>query len=253
MDDDVAVETLEKLIRLELIPPSQLTTSVAESGYFSYQRLYEALKFQSMVPALLPLTWDSKTSSHQYRRSLPIWKESKKLIAEATREDRHGVYALQEVAPFKSGSVCQWSIEVMTLCSHAWAWVGITTFPSIYDPELWLGMQCVGWVYGSDGAACHNEESATPTSYDIKFPEYAEGSLVTMTLDLRNDTGDVVDDDDETSGTLYASVDGGVPFLLFSGLCKALKENPAVEGFIPAVSLCKPGIMRLVDLKAPED
>jgi hypothetical protein len=69
-------------------------------------------------------------------------------------------------------------------------------------------------------------------------------------LNLRNHTGD---EDDETSGTLYASVDGGVPFLLFSGLCKVLKGNPAAQGFIPAVSLCEAGRVRLVDFKTLED
>ena len=101
-------------------------------------------------------------------------------------------------------------------------------------------------MYYSNGSAKHD--------YVLKaivgeHPSYTVGSKITFTLNLEpNQKG---------NGTLSAQIDrDGGSFILFTGLCKHLKavtvgkvHPKEVRGFVPAVTVDRPGRVRLVDIR----
>jgi BTB/POZ domain len=222
--DDATATELGKHIRLDLIPLPRLTTTVADSEMFSHKRLFEAVKVQTNAFNERGGLFDCQ----EHRRPLPLWKESRSLVSKAKFSSHHCVDTL-DVHPITDG-LHQWTIKVGVWCNCI-AGLGIA-LPE-YDPEKWLGLQSVGWVYGSNGEAYHNDVSgARAYGYGTHakistHPTFQKGSVITLTLDLLTD--------DESNGSLFASVDGRPSFLLFSHLRQAIEQRGG--GFLPAVSL----------------
>jgi BTB/POZ domain len=137
--------------------------------------------------------------------------------------------------------------------------------PYRIDPNQWLGSQVSGWVYGSNGSACH-AMGHNNYYYGDRRPVFDQGSIITFVLDLTpcslsasssSSTGTLGTPSSPTrrrgvgaiggsggiGGTLSASVGGLPTCLLFSNM---LAELPPDYGFVPAISLRKPGRVRFL-------
>jgi hypothetical protein len=142
--------------------------------------------------------------------------------------------------------------------------------PYRIDPNQWLGSQVSGWVYGSNGSACH-AMGHNNYYYGDRRPVFDQGSIITFVLDLtpcslsssvsvstsssmgtlgtpssptrRRGVGAIGGSSGGGGGTLSASVGGLPTCLLFSNM---LAELPPDYGFVPAISLRKPGRVRFL-------
>ena len=123
-----------------------------------------------------------------------------------------------------------WRLEVVGLRSVAW--LGVVIEPEFLDLSKFLGNnQAHAWVYGSSGETAHMVKT------DSGLPRFYKGSTIKFTMDLRPEN--------VFNGTLHASVDGEEAFAIFTNLRKELEGRDG--GFVPAVSLCAPGRVRLCD------
>jgi hypothetical protein len=93
---------------------------------------------------------------------------------------------------------------------------------------MWLGRHERGWAYGSHGAACH-ATGQDNGPYNCIHPKFGAGDVVMLTLDL---TG---------GGVLKGAVNKGESFVIFENL-----KSEGTPSFVPAISLRKPGCVRLV-------
>ena len=222
-----AAREMSKHVALERIRPSDLKNIVKPSGLVSQEQLLHAYETHAMeAEANSNVFWVGK-------RSTALWQgsESDTITSEG---DCHGVEALRACMTIRSG-VWKWSIKVEELCDLTWIGVLSTAHP--ISTDTWLGKQAGGWVYGSNGSACHaTGQDGGP--YLESFPKFQAGSVVTMKLDLRKE------------GVLSASIghDKSTPFRLFTGMKSAFAPNQEV-GFLPAVSLRSPGKIRLLGMQ----
>jgi len=222
-----AAREMSKHVALERIRPSDLKNIVKPSGLVSQEQLLYAYETHALeAEANSNVFWSGM-------RSTALWQgsESDTITSEG---DCHGVEALRACMAIRSG-VWKWSIKVEQLCDLAW--IGVLSTAHSISTDTWLGKQAGGWVYGSNGSACHaTGQDGGP--YLESFPKFEAGSVVTMKLDLRKE------------GVLCASVGHAksTPFCLFKGMKSAFAPNQEV-GFLPAVSLRSPGKIRLLGMQ----
>ena len=162
--------------------------------------------------------------SFKRRRSLPAWKtpDLEKSSHMITAKSKTQEILSLEHCPIKSGS-CRWAFEVVE--SSEYFWIGMHGM--VLGKLRFWGFKNDGTVYSS-----------------IKFEprsllRFETGSKVTFKLNLASD--------DEGNGTLGASVDGGIYHELIRNLRIEIDGN--CDGFVPAVSMNKPGCIKLLDFK----
>jgi len=119
-----------------------------------------------------------------------------------------------------------WSIEIVKYC--ALTWVGVTCANRPPAPLVWLGKHRRGWAYGSHGAACH-ATGQDNGPYNCVHPNFGVGDVVTLTLDLTD------------GGVLHGAINDGESFVLFEKM-----KREGICQFAPAISLRKPGCVRLI-------
>ena len=244
-------QLLTEHIRLEYIDPLELSTTVASSGLVTSDQLSHAYKEQALA------AHQNQGVSYKKSRLTPTWKSSDSVVYDCT-SDRCTVELLS-CMEMTVGNKYQWSILLEVSCDkrrHEDNWLGVA---NIKDKKLdcnqFLGEQPCGWVYGDDGYAVHNLDH--PRSYESKggFPIYGVGSKVTFYLDLTRESG----------GILCASVNGDSMAKLFDDILgrrnysagdedgeEEVDYGPLSEvGFVPAVSMTKPGRVRFLGFETP--
>jgi hypothetical protein len=215
---EIASELVEKHICLENIIPSHLRDIVEPSGIVSSEKLLEAYKTHS-------LSLESEMAPTHTKTKRECWESSNQRDFTCTNET-HGTELLQG-RQMRSG-IHSWSIKVVKMSDGCWFGVALATDPP--DRNAWLGSLTGGWVFDSNGDACHAYPlQPRKTSHLL----YGEGSVVKFRLDLT------------LQGTLSASVDGGEECLLFDNMLM-IGEEKADRSFVPAVSLIAPGAVRFL-------
>ena len=232
-----AAEMTEHL-HLEKIDASQLSTIVKASGLVSTKQFCEAYKQQAMLAGYLivrNISWKSNSDADG-------------VVFDCQSTLHHSVELLNCRA-LKYG-IHKWSIKlecsggndqylgVAACCmtsggNNDEGDIGNNRALNV-DPNQWLGSQAVGWVYGSNGSACH-AMGHNNYYYDDRRPVFDQGSTITFLLDLT--TG---------GGTLSASVDGLATCQLFTNMLPELPNDRPHAGFVPAVSLRTPGRVRFL-------
>ena len=235
-----AAEMTEHL-HLEQIDASQLSSIVKSSGLVSTEQFCQAYKQQAMLAGYLKvrtISWKSNNGANG-------------VVFDCTSEFNHSVELLNCRA-LRDG-IHKWSIKLECSGGND-QYLGVAaccTPPSSSDddddnatsdnsglPEVdmnqWLGCQTVGWVYGSNGSACHAMGHNT-SYYGDRRPVFDQGSVINFLLDLT--TG---------GGTLSASVDGLATCQLFTNMLSELPADQPHAGFVPAVSLRTPGRVRFL-------
>jgi hypothetical protein len=230
---DIAM-SLVKHIRLDRIDPSSLSSTVFNSGLVSTEHLLDAYRTQ----ALSAERQYGVTYKLQRYNSRPVWQRTCESLFTSSY-DKHEVELLQ-VSSLTRG-VHRWKIRIEAVCPKG-VWLGLASTAIPLKANEWLGSQKGGWVYGSTGVICH-DDSARNRQEDVDKggnPPFGAGSEVCMTLDLSADCG----------GTLSASVDENPSVLLFSGLLSHLMQHEGAGGFVPAVSLKRPGCVRILEMSS---
>jgi hypothetical protein len=223
LDRHSVASELTKHISFERIGPSDLEDVVAESGLVTQEQLFEAFKKQALTAQ----------KKHNISFTDPrlmgeaVWKSSGTALF--VSDGPHYVVETLKCRVLLPGTIHQWTIQVEESCEGFW--VGVASTKCTLDRTDWLGKQQGGWVYGNNGAARHVPKCS---SYGI-HPAFRKNSKVSLTLDLRPDG--------PGNGRLSASIDGGSIFELFSNM---LLES---DGFLPAISLRRPGAARLLSFK----
>lgn len=123
-----------------------------------------------------------------------------------------------------------------SFCEHVW--LGVASTSHTLDSSDWLGKQQGGWVYGSNGSACHATNQDNGPYLEV-HPKFTEGEIVTLTLDLAGD------------GKMFAevrtSIDSKVE--VFNNMFASFK-NRRIAAFVPAVSLMAPGKVTFLDMNS---
>lgn len=223
----VAEGMARHVVALERISARDLIREVEPSGLIASDQLLEAYRKKALRAE------DRPGESFDIMRNVRLgaWQSSGSEWY-ACKADSHVVELLEDDTILRSG-VWRWSCKVERWCSYVWT--GVASTSHTLDKDRWLGMQTGGWVYGSNGSACAaTGEDNGP--YDNSHPCYFEGSVLTMTLDLTD------------TGTLSVRIDNGRPRLLFSAMLSFFREGQEI-GFLPAVSMRSPGMVRFLGLE----
>lgn len=121
--------------------------------------------------------------------------------------------------PAIRSGVHEWTVEIEETCYRLS--VGVTLTGMI--PNAFAFGTPQGWMYSNEGFNSH-----------VQF-QFGKGSKVTLTLDM------------QAGGTLSARVDNGAQINLHSDLRSHL--NGPTGGFVPAVSLCLSGRVRIIEIE----
>jgi hypothetical protein len=217
-------EDMTKHLLLEKISPVNLLKIVEPSGLVTTDQLLQAYRSQAIM--LEPQTPNIfKRMRHNKSAN---WQSSGNDVINCITAS-HSVDLLQRDMVIRSGKCKKWMIKVEVDCEFIW--IGVASTAHEISHSKWLGKQAGGWVYGSNGSACH-ATGLNNGPYTAEFQTFSCGTEITMNLDLRG------------SGTLEATV-AGKSFILFSNMLDAFGEDEEV-GFLPAISLTKPGKVRFI-------
>ena len=212
-DDDAS--ELAALIRLPSISPVVLRDEVLPSGIFTKDQIFSAFQQQAIACEI-----SHNVNFSAGRGPPPVWKYSSTPIFSADNFPEHGVQLLdKELLP---GAKYGWKLKIEKYCDLTW--VGVASSNTCFDNE-WLGKQSGGWVYGSNGSVNH-ATGQDNGPYNNRAPPFKEGDTIAMVLDLTGKSGGIL----TANGTT-----------LFTGM---VSES---GGFIPAVSLCHPGRVRILE------
>ena len=237
---EIAIDLIRHL-RLDRIDPSSLSTTVFQSGLVSTEKLLEAYRTQ----ALSAERQYGVTYKLQRYNSRPVWQRTGDSLFTSSYE-KHEVELLQ-VSALTRG-IHRWKVRIEAICPKG-VWLGLASTAVPLKANEWLGSQKGGWVYGSEkGVVCHDDSARDRQHHQHRQeevdnggnPPFGAGSEVSMTLDLNADCG----------GTLSASVDDNPSVVLFSGLLSHLMQHEGAGGFVPAVSLKRPGCVRILEMSS---
>lgn len=212
------VAEMMKGIRLENIEVKVLSTTIADSGFFSKDRLMEAYRIQA-------LGQDTKRA-----RFLPVWKSSGMDVATTNG----GVVRLCDVvdcSPMTEG-VHRW---VMDVEEGEGIWLGVALSITTVNSTSFLPFQKGTCMFHRGGSV--NRDG---TLYrDIMFT-YGTGSRLTFTLNLLPE--------EKRGGRLTCQVVDN-SFTIVQGLREPLAAESTGVGFVPAAAadLGYPASVRLLN------
>eukprot|EP00978_Attheya_sp_CCMP212_P011812 scaffold29345_cov52-Attheya_sp.AAC.1 len=221
-----AAKEMARHLSLHHISPKDLSSIVEPSELVSTHQLLQAFKTHALGPEA------QQQVSFKRMRFSGFWESSQSVVYSSKAQD-HETELLQMDVPIRSGS-WTWSVKVESDCNIFW--VGVASTSHSPQRDKWLGENIGGFLYGRNGAACNASSYGDPI-YNCIHPTFGEGSIVTMTLDLRG------------NGTLKASVDDGPFSFLFSNMLNEHQAGDDEIGFLPAISLVSPGRARFLGWK----
>eukprot|EP00978_Attheya_sp_CCMP212_P009091 scaffold21405_cov50-Attheya_sp.AAC.1 len=222
-----AAKEMARHLSLHHVSPKDLSSIVEPSELVSTHQLLQAFKTQALGAEA------QHQVSFKRMRFSEFWESSQSVVF-SSEAMSHETELLQMDVPIRSGS-WTWSVKVEVGCQNTF-WVGVASTAHSPQRDTWLGNSIGGWVYGGDGRAS-GVTGVIPHLYRLPIPKFGQGSIVTMTLDLRG------------NGTLKVSVDDGPFYLLFSNMLNVNQAGDDEIGFLPALSLKSPGRARFLGWK----
>mmetsp|Transcript_16416 Transcript_16416/g.27607 ORF Transcript_16416/g.27607 Transcript_16416/m.27607 type:complete len:515 (+) Transcript_16416:420-1964(+) len=235
-------------IDLSLIAPSLLVAEVSPTGLISPEALAAAFQKQALDserrhgvgfthskrinrrnPMFNKPTWDSVHHTDFVADDLEEQSVPRKWTVECVR----GVV-------FAKGLKYTWRLQILELCCLTWA--GVVATP--YVNNVWAGKQPFGWMYGSNGAACHDTKQDNGPYDQIANAGFAKGDILTFTLDLTQ----------AHDGVLMVAIDKEVstqpmPGVLVFQNMLSKQSSASKQEFLPAVCLRKPGAVRILSIE----
>jgi hypothetical protein len=208
---------LSRHIKLELIAPSNLATTVSTSGFCTTEQLLQAFQTQALSAE------QQHTRSFKQKRLQPVWRGSQ--TSTLFFEPGNGYKTEALVTRPLSQGIHTWSILVEEYSTHhGWyLWLGVASTCHDLNVNASLGNQEGGWACRDDGAAYHNKNWVGDCAKDRSFKA---GCTVKFILDLTK------------KGTLSVSINDKPTDLLFSDmLVKFAGEDRERAGFVPSVSM----------------
>jgi len=232
-DDQTAKQLLASCLSLERMSPTFLRDVVRPTGWASQEALVSAFQAHSLAQERV------HGCAQVYQRSIGKvkWRSTGTPAYSETRA-KHGVELLDDCHVEGKWT---WTLKVELDCSCWWAGVirgdaQSARFSSSLDMNDWLGKQPCGYVYGSNGSACH-ATGVDDGPYNQMGPEFTTGSKLVFTLDCEE-------------GTLSVSVDNNETFKVFEGMRQDLLPGEEYKGFTPAVSLRAPGKVQMLQMRS---
>ncbi|PKK79448.1 BTB-domain-containing protein [Rhizophagus irregularis] len=171
---------LLNLVKLERIHPFIISNIIEPlDGLIDSKTLIGVYRKQALLAGKhiclndISLQWDDNArGSNMYLKSTSV------VVSNSLSHEW-----IRIAVPISGQDIFEWDIVVEEICDCFW--VGICTIKEFdVDYNSWLGKQAYGWVFGSNGAICHNTQEENGPYTNKYGKEFKKNDRITVHLDM---------------------------------------------------------------------